>query len=105
MGVTTACTIRKKCLVLCTSAVAVEQWKSQFKLWANIEDKLVVRYCGQRAYSISCIRVVLANFKLGYYHKDLVLPPPLRSVIYKNLSGYHVDFCTLRLLYENEGLL
>ncbi|XP_063690957.1 general transcription and DNA repair factor IIH helicase subunit XPB-like isoform X2 [Bolinopsis microptera] len=44
VGVTTACTIRKKCLVLCTSAVAVEQWKSQFKLWANIEDRLIVRF-------------------------------------------------------------
>ena len=46
VGVTTACTIRKKCLVLCTSAVAVEQWKSQFKLWANIEDRLLVRCVG-----------------------------------------------------------
>ena len=27
VGVTAACTIRKKCLVLCTSAVSVEQWK------------------------------------------------------------------------------
>lgn len=44
VGVTTACTIRKKCLVLCTSAVAVEQWKSQFKLWANVEDKLIARF-------------------------------------------------------------
>lgn len=44
VGVTSACTVRKKCLVLCTSAVAVEQWKSQFKLWANIEDKLIVRF-------------------------------------------------------------
>ena len=44
MGVTTACTVRKKCLVLCTSAVAVEQWKSQFKLWANIDDRLIVRF-------------------------------------------------------------
>ena len=29
VGVTAACTIRKRCLVLCTSAVAVEQWRSQ----------------------------------------------------------------------------
>ena len=43
VGVTTACTIRKKCLVLCTSAVAVEQWKSQFKLWATIDDSLICR--------------------------------------------------------------
>ena len=29
VGVTAACTIRKRCLILCTSAVAVEQWRSQ----------------------------------------------------------------------------
>ena len=28
-GVTAACTVRKRCLVLCTSGVAVEQWRSQ----------------------------------------------------------------------------
>eukprot|EP00116_Pleurobrachia_bachei_P002369 sb/3462631/ len=44
VGVTTACTVRKRCLVLCTSAVAVEQWRSQFLLWANIDSKLIVRF-------------------------------------------------------------
>ena len=29
VGVTSACTVKKRCLVLCTSAVAVEQWRSQ----------------------------------------------------------------------------
>ena len=29
VGVTAACTVRKRCLILCTSAVAVEQWRSQ----------------------------------------------------------------------------
>jgi DNA excision repair protein ERCC-3 len=29
VGVTAACTIRKRCLVLCTSGVAVEQWRNQ----------------------------------------------------------------------------
>ncbi|XP_047135825.1 TFIIH basal transcription factor complex helicase XPB subunit-like isoform X1 [Hydra vulgaris] len=44
VGVTAACTVRKKCLVLCTSGVSVEQWKSQFKLWANIDDKHICRF-------------------------------------------------------------
>lgn len=30
-GVTAACTVRKRCLVLCTSGVAVEQWRSQVR--------------------------------------------------------------------------
>ncbi len=29
VGVTAACTVKKRCLVLCTSGVAVEQWRSQ----------------------------------------------------------------------------
>ncbi|TPP60583.1 TFIIH basal transcription factor complex helicase XPB subunit [Fasciola gigantica] len=35
VGVTAACTVRKPTFVLCTSGVAVEQWRSQFKLWSN----------------------------------------------------------------------
>ncbi|CAI8001510.1 General transcription and DNA repair factor IIH helicase subunit XPB [Geodia barretti] len=44
VGVTAACTIRKRCLILCTSAVAVEQWRSQFKLWSTIDERLVCRF-------------------------------------------------------------
>jgi DNA excision repair protein ERCC-3 len=29
VGVTASCTVRKRCLVLCNSAVSVEQWKTQ----------------------------------------------------------------------------
>ncbi|KAK3753721.1 hypothetical protein QZH41_013801, partial [Actinostola sp. cb2023] len=41
VGVTAACTIRKRCLVLCTSGVAVEQWRSQFKLWSTAESRII----------------------------------------------------------------
>lgn len=44
VGVTAACTIRKRCLVLCTSGVAVEQWRSQFKLWSTINEHLICRF-------------------------------------------------------------
>ncbi|XP_046850585.1 general transcription and DNA repair factor IIH helicase subunit XPB-like isoform X2 [Xenia sp. Carnegie-2017] len=43
VGVTAACTVRKRCIVLCTSGVAVEQWRSQFKLWSTVEDRQI--YC------------------------------------------------------------
>ena len=29
VGVTSCCTVKKRCLVLCNSAVSVEQWKTQ----------------------------------------------------------------------------
>ena len=32
VGVTAACTVKKRCLVLCTSGVAVEQWRSQVRI-------------------------------------------------------------------------
>ncbi|CAH3165505.1 unnamed protein product [Porites lobata] len=44
VGVTAACTVRKRCLVLCTSGVAVEQWRSQFKMWSTIDDRTICRF-------------------------------------------------------------
>jgi DNA excision repair protein ERCC-3 len=44
VGVTAACTIRKRCLVLCTSGVAVEQWRNQFKMWSTVEDRAICRF-------------------------------------------------------------
>ena len=43
-GITAACTVKKSCLVLCISGVSVEQWRYQFKLWSNIEDKSISRF-------------------------------------------------------------
>ncbi|XP_067928213.1 general transcription and DNA repair factor IIH helicase/translocase subunit XPB-like [Watersipora subatra] len=43
-GVTAACTVRKRCLVLCTSGVAVEQWRSQFKMWSTVDDSMICRF-------------------------------------------------------------
>ena len=36
VGITAACTVKKGCIVLCTSAMSVEQWKKEFKKWSNI---------------------------------------------------------------------
>lgn len=44
VGVTAACTIRKRCLVLGNSAVSVEQWKAQFKMWSTIDDSQICRF-------------------------------------------------------------
>ena len=44
VGVTATCTIQKSTLVLCTSSVAVEQWRSQYKLWSTIQDKNIFRF-------------------------------------------------------------
>lgn len=44
VGVTAACTVRKRCVVLCTSGVAVEQWRSQFKMWSTANDSIICRF-------------------------------------------------------------
>lgn len=44
VGITAACTVKKSVLVLCTSAVAVEQWRSQFKMWTTLDENLVSRF-------------------------------------------------------------
>ncbi len=42
-GVTASCTIKKRTIVLCTSGVAVEQWKSEFIRWCNVVSRVRVR--------------------------------------------------------------
>jgi DNA excision repair protein ERCC-3 len=47
VGITAACTVKKSCLVLCTSAVSVEQWKAQFKMWSNATDRNIARFTSE----------------------------------------------------------
>lgn len=44
VGVTACCTVRKRALVLCNSAVSVEQWKTQFKMWSTADDTMICRF-------------------------------------------------------------
>lgn len=48
VGITAACTIKKSTLVLCTSAVSVEQWYNQFRLWSNISQDKMVKFTSVR---------------------------------------------------------
>ncbi|CAF1281307.1 unnamed protein product [Adineta ricciae] len=41
VGVAAACTINKRCLVLCNSNVSVEQWREQFKTWSTANDGII----------------------------------------------------------------
>jgi len=44
VGVTAAAHLRRSCVVLCTSVVAVEQWRNQFKLWTTLRDSEIFRF-------------------------------------------------------------
>ena len=39
VGVTAACTVKKRVLVLTSNSVAVLQWRAQFLLWSTIDEK------------------------------------------------------------------
>eukprot|EP01135_Chromosphaera_perkinsii_P004535 Nk52_evm5s288 gene=Nk52_evmTU5s288 len=43
-GVTAACTVKKRTLCLCTSGVAVEQWRNQFKMWSTVPEQCITRF-------------------------------------------------------------
>ncbi|KAI8830864.1 P-loop containing nucleoside triphosphate hydrolase protein [Chytriomyces cf. hyalinus JEL632] len=47
VGVTAACTVKKRVLVLCTSAVSVEQWAREFKSWTNLKEGEVAKFTSQ----------------------------------------------------------
>ena len=44
VGITGICTIKRRAMVLCTSGVAVDQWKDQLQLWTTIDPAQVVRF-------------------------------------------------------------
>lgn len=39
VGITAACGVKKSCMVLCTSAMSVVQWRAEFLKWSNIKEE------------------------------------------------------------------
>ncbi|KRH94463.1 DNA repair helicase rad25 [Pseudoloma neurophilia] len=48
VGITAICTIKKPTIILCTSAVSVEQWKAQIHLFSMIQDKDVACFTSDK---------------------------------------------------------
>lgn len=46
-GIAAAARVRKSVLVLCTSAVSVDQWRQQFKMWTQLPDAAIARFTSQ----------------------------------------------------------
>eukprot|EP01130_Rhizamoeba_saxonica_P007010 TRINITY_DN2810_c0_g1_i1.p1 TRINITY_DN2810_c0_g1~~TRINITY_DN2810_c0_g1_i1.p1 ORF type:complete len:794 (-),score=157.46 TRINITY_DN2810_c0_g1_i1:2238-4619(-) len=44
VGITAIATMKKPAIILCTSSVAVEQWKMQFLLWTTIRDSEITAF-------------------------------------------------------------
>lgn len=43
VGIVALCTMKRSCLILCTTSVSVEQWKQQIKAFTNIKDESISR--------------------------------------------------------------
>lgn len=75
VGITAACTIKKSCLVLCTSSsvhlschirtldlnflsrtlrVSVAQWKAQFMQWSNVTDRQIAVFTADQKEKVTC---------------------------------------------------
>lgn len=70
VGVTAACTVRKRCLVLGNSSVSVEQWKAQFKMWSTIDDSQICRFTSDaKDKPIGCSIAISTYSMLGHTTK------------------------------------
>ncbi|XP_062972782.1 general transcription and DNA repair factor IIH helicase subunit XPB [Elgaria multicarinata webbii] len=70
VGVTAACTVRKRCLILGNSAVSVEQWKAQFKMWSTIDDSQICRFTSDaKDKPIGCSVAISTYSMLGHTTK------------------------------------
>lgn len=80
VGITAACTIKKNVLVLCTSAVSVEQWRREFKNFSTISDSQIARFTsdckekfsGNSGIVISTYTMVAYGGKRSYEAKKMM---------------------------------
>lgn len=48
VGITAACTVRKGCIVLCTSTMSVLQWRDEFIKWSNINPSDIAVFTAEQ---------------------------------------------------------
>eukprot|EP00039_Didymoeca_costata_P030669 m.30818 g.30818 ORF g.30818 m.30818 type:complete len:815 (+) comp8244_c0_seq1:331-2775(+) len=63
-GVAAACTIKKRVLVLCTSQLAVEQWKSEFARWANLDYGKITRFTADHKDHPSSNGILISTYSI-----------------------------------------
>lgn len=47
VGITAACGVKKSCMVLCTSAMSVVQWRNEFIKWSNINPDDIATFTAE----------------------------------------------------------
>ncbi|KAI0249157.1 DNA repair helicase rad25 [Lactifluus subvellereus] len=80
VGITAACTIKKSCLVLCTSSVSVMQWRQQFRQWSNVTDRQIAvftadqkeKFAGESGIVVSTYSMVANTHNRSYESKKMM---------------------------------
>lgn len=80
VGITAACTIKKSCLVLCTSSVSVMQWRQQFIQWSNITDRQIAvftadqkeKFAGESGIVVSTYSMVANTHNRSHESKKMM---------------------------------
>ncbi|KAG8824862.1 transcription factor TFIIH complex ERCC-3 subunit [Serendipita sp. 400] len=80
VGITAACTIKKSCLVLCTSSVSVMQWRQQFMMWSNIASAQISvftadqkeKFVGQSGIVISTYHMIANTHNRSHESKKMM---------------------------------
>jgi superfamily II DNA or RNA helicase len=63
VGITAATTIRKSCIVLCTSSVSVMQWRQQFLQWSTIKENAISVFTADQKEKVRLSRL---SFSLSF---------------------------------------
>ncbi|KAH8100911.1 DNA helicase [Cristinia sonorae] len=80
VGITAACTIKKSCLVLCTSSVSVMQWRQQFIQWSNVTDRQIAvftadqkeKFAGESGIVVSTYSMVANTHNRSHESKKMM---------------------------------
>ena len=114
VGITAACTIKKSTLVLCTSAVSVEQWAKEFRNWTNVGEGKIAKFTSETKERVSStsprrqMGEVFLIFILAPTSYSIMNAPPLsQSLIFslhlltsKSLPHPITHPCTQSLSYS-----
>lgn len=91
VGIAAACTIRQRTLVITTVEVAVQQWRTQFKLWTTIKEDDITMFTAKSASEKRInlnARVVVSTYSMiGYGEKRSSVSQQMMDMIQRNEWG------------------
>lgn len=100
VGVTAACTIKKSCLVLCTSSVSVDQWAREFRYWSTVNDDSIGKFTADKKE-----RVFEFNFNTKFVGDSGVLVSTYSMITYSGKRAYDAQSMMEFVLSQDWGLL